>query len=211
MPLDIIQDAILNRKMGEMEGLIDRALEQDLDPKKIMNVGLITPMDIIGKQFSEGTIFVPEMMLSAMIMKTGLERLRPHLLSRDLETRGKILIGTVKGDLHDIGKNIVALMLEASGFDVVDLGIDLESDVFIQKIEEHEPQILGLSALLTTTMNEITNVVEAMIKAGVRDKVKVIVGGAPLNQEFARQVGTDGYGADATEAVRICKELIGDF
>lgn len=203
-----IQNAIIERNKDQIEGLVETALHSGIDPQKIVNDGLIAPMDVIGRQFSDGTIFVPEMMLSALIMKMGLEVVKPHLIGRDVPPQGIVLMGTVQGDLHDIGKNIVIMMMEASGFRVIDLGIDVAAEVFVEKIKEHKPDVLGLSSLLTTTMGEIKNVLTLLEKAKIRNHVKVIVGGGPINERFARDVGSDGYGKDAVDAVRLCRNLI---
>jgi 5-methyltetrahydrofolate--homocysteine methyltransferase len=208
MEIGRIQKAILERKKDEIEELVNRALESGVDPEEIMNEGLIAPMDVIGRQFSDGTIFVPEMMLSALIMKMGLSKVKPHLSGLDIKPQGTIMMGTVKGDLHDIGKNIVIMMMEASGFSVVDLGVDVKAEIFVQKIKEDKPNVLGLSSLLTTTMGEIKNVIKLMEDAEIRNKVKVIVGCGPIDERFAKDVGSDGYGKDATEAVRVCRELM---
>jgi 5-methyltetrahydrofolate--homocysteine methyltransferase len=208
MPFDEIQDAIINHKLAEITGLVDQALDAGFQPSDIMEQGLIAPMDLIGERFASGDIYVPEMMVSAHVMKAGLDQLKPHLMGGEIKSKGRVLIGTVKGDLHDIGKNIVAMMIEAAGFEVIDLGIDQSADVIAQKIKEYNPGVLGLSALLTTTMNEIMNVLEVLSEQGIREQVKVIVGGAPLSPEFAAEVGADGFGANATEAVNLCKQFM---
>lgn len=206
--IEEIKEAIVQRRKDVIEALVEKAVNSAIDPEKIMAEGLISPMDLIGKQFSDGTIFVPEMMLSAMIMKSGLEKLKPYFAENNITSEGTVLIGTVKGDMHDIGKNIVIMMLEASGFTVIDLGIDVQREVFVEKLREHDADILAMSALLTTTMGEIKNVIKLIKDEGIRDRIGVIVGGAPIDQAFAREVGADGYGADATEAVKVCKEII---
>jgi 5-methyltetrahydrofolate--homocysteine methyltransferase len=206
--LEKVREAILAHKKDDIESLVERALEQGLEPNRIMEEGLIAPMDIIGEKFASGEIFVPEMMVSALIMKMGLEKVKPHLMGGQLESKGRVLIGTVKGDLHDIGKNIVAMMMEASGFEVIDLGVDLSAEDIAEKVKELKPGVLGLSALLTTTMGQIQNVLTVLTEMGLRDQVKVIVGGAPLNNEFAEKVGADGYGDNATEAVALCKKFM---
>jgi 5-methyltetrahydrofolate--homocysteine methyltransferase len=206
--IEEIKEAIVQRRKDVIEALVEKAVNSAIDPEKIMAEGLISPMDLIGKQFSDGTIFVPEMMLSAMIMKSGLEKLKPYFTDKNVTSQGTVLIGTVKGDMHDIGKNIVIMMLEASGFTVIDLGTDVQREVFVEKLREHDADILAMSALLTTTMGEIKNVIKLIKDEGIRDRIGVIVGGAPIDQAFAQEVGADGYGADATEAVKVCKEII---
>jgi 5-methyltetrahydrofolate--homocysteine methyltransferase len=165
-------------------------------------------MESIGQEFKSGRLFVPEVLLAARAMNAGLAVLEPHLSASGRLARGKALIGTVQGDLHDIGKNMVIIMLRGVGFDVVDLGINVSADDFVRKVVEEKPHILGLSALLTTTMPQMKRVIEGLAKAGLRDKVKVMVGGAPVSPTFARQIGADGYAADAGEAVEVAKELV---
>ena len=208
MILQDIRDAILEHKKDAIIGLVEKALEEGLEPEVIMDEGLISPMDIIGEKFASGEIYVPEMMVSAMIMKTGLEKVKPHLVDGGQKSRGRVMIATVKGDLHDIGKNIVAMMMEASGFEVIDLGVDLSAEAIAEKVIELRPGVLGLSALLTTTMGEIENVIKVLTEQGLRSEIKVIVGGAPLNQDFADLVGADGYGGNATDAVVLCKKFL---
>ena len=208
MPLDSIQDAILNNKVNDIVLLVDQALDSGFKPEEIMEQGLIAPMDLIGERFASDEIYVPEMMIAAHVMKLGLDRIKPLLVGGEVSSKGRVLIGTVKGDLHDIGKNIVAMMIAAAGFELIDMGVDKSAETIAQKVKELNPGVLGLSALLTTTMNEIINVIEVLDEQGIRDQVKVIVGGAPLTQEFADEVGADGFGANATEAVNLCKHFM---
>jgi uroporphyrinogen decarboxylase len=207
-PIQSIKDAVNQLKQGEIAGLVRDALSANLDPLVIINDGLIKAMDEVGKNFAANKIFVPEMMVSAMTMKAGLDLLKPLLKGGGSFSRGRVMIATVKGDLHDIGKNIVAMMLEGSGFEVIDLGINVNGSVILEKIREAKPSILGLSALLTTTMPEMERVVQLLRSEGIRDSVKVVVGGAPLNAKFAEEIGADGYGADAASAVDLCKRLV---
>lgn len=207
-PIRSIKDAVNQLKQGEIAGLVRDALSANLDPLVIINDGLIKAMDEVGKNFAANKIFVPEMMVSAMTMKAGLDLLKPLLKGGGSFSRGRVVIATVKGDLHDIGKNIVAMMLEGSGFEVIDLGINVNGSVILEKIREAKPSILGLSALLTTTMPEMERVVQLLRSEGLRDSVKVVVGGAPLNSRFAEEIGADGYGADAASAVDLCKRLV---
>jgi 5-methyltetrahydrofolate--homocysteine methyltransferase len=165
-------------------------------------------MDIVGKRFADGDIYVPEMLVSARTMKLGLELIKPILGSAEAEDRGTILMGTVKGDLHDIGKNLVTMMLEGAGFKVVDLGVDVKIDDLIETLKREKADILGLSALLTTTMPEMQKVIEVLQAEGLRDQVRVLVGGAPIDQKFAEQIGADGYGEDAAEAVQLARQLV---
>lgn len=207
-PLQSIRDAVIQLKQGEIAKLVSNALSANLDPLVIINDGLIKAMDEVGKNFAANKIFVPEMMVSAMTMKTGLDLLKPLLKAGGSFSRGRVMIATVKGDLHDIGKNIVAMMLEGAGFDVIDLGINVEGSAIINKLRENKPNILGLSALLTTTMPEMDRVLKLLSAEGLRGTVKVIVGGAPLSAKFAEEIGADGYGADAATAVDLCKQLV---
>jgi corrinoid protein of di/trimethylamine methyltransferase len=204
-----IRQAVIDIKIGEIEDLVRDAVDSGENLELILNEGLISAMDVVGRMFSEGKVFVPEMMVSAMAMKKGLGVLQPYLLKGGAaSSRGTLLIGTVKGDIHDIGKNLVAMMLEGAGYNVVDLGIDQPAQHFVEKVRELKPDVLGLSGLLSVTMMEMGSVIEALRDAGLRDSVKVIVGGAPVTQDFADKIGADGYGKDAAEAVKIVKALV---
>jgi len=194
---------------GEIKGHIQELLDRRVSPQDILNRGLLAAMESIGQEFKNGLLFVPEVLLAARAMNAALAVLEPHLSPSGRQARGKALIGTVQGDLHDIGKNMVIIMLRGVGFEVVDLGINVSADDFLRKVVEEKPHILGLSALLTTTMPQMKKVIEGLAKAGLRDKVKVMVGGAPVSPTFARQIGADGYAADAGEAVEVAKKLIG--
>lgn len=186
------------------QGLLDRGFKA----KEILHVGMLPAMEVIGAKFTNGTVFIPEVLMSARAMNEALKVLEPYLATADKESIGKIMIDTVRGDLHDIGKNMVFTMLKSVGFDVVDLGVNVKVDVFVQRVAREKPDVLGLSALLTTTMPQIRDVIDALSEAGLRDKVKVLIGGAPVNQKFADDVGADGYGADAGAAVGLAKELL---
>ena len=174
----------------------------------IIDEGLIAAMDEVGDNFSKGTIFVPQMLRSAKTMQECMKLLEPLLKEGDTSSKGKVIIGTVKGDLHDIGKNLVIMMLEGQGFSVVDLGISVNTDKFVETVIEKKPDIVALSALLTTTMMEMKNTIVALEEAGLRNSVKIIVGGAPVTRAFADQIGADGYGYDAPGAAQKCKELV---
>ena len=169
---------------------------------------MLPAMEIIGERFKTGRVFIPEVLLSARAMNKATELLEPHLVKDEEEKGRRFLIGTVKGDLHDIGKNIVATMLKGVGFEIRDLGTSVDADAFVEAIKEYQPHILGLSALLTTTMLQMKTVIQAISEAGLRDKVKVIVGGAPVNQKFAHDIGADGYAEDAGAAVSEAKKLM---
>jgi corrinoid protein of di/trimethylamine methyltransferase len=192
----------------EIKGHIRELLDRKVNPQEILNRGLLAAMESIGQEFKNGRLFVPEVLLAARAMNAGLAMLEPHLSSSGRQARGKALIGTVQGDLHDIGKNMVIIMLRGVGFDVVDLGINVSADDFVGKVSKEKPHILGLSALLTTTMPQMKRVIEGLAKAGLRDKVRVLVGGAPVSPTFARQIGADGYASDAGEAVEVAKKLV---
>ena len=206
--LQIITNAILEHKKDDIQKLVTEALEAGIEPDSIIDDALILAMDKVGRDFADGTIFVPEMMVSALVMQMGLDVIKPHLAGGEMKTLGTVLLGTVQGDLHDIGKNIVAMMMAANGFKVIDLGINLPVQTIVEKVMEHKPDILGLSALLTTTMPEMQNTLAALAESGLRDRVKIIVGGAPVDLDFADTIGADGYGRDASDAVKICKQLL---
>ena len=206
--LETIKAAVVYGKHGEIVELVRRSVDAGDDPNRIINEALIAAMDVVGQKFASNEIFVPEMLASAFTMKKGLEIVKPCLGGEKSKSMGTILMGTVKGDLHDIGKNLVIMMLEGAGFNVVDLGVDLSVEKVVEKVEEIKPRILGLSALLTTTMPEMKRVIEVLEQKGLRQKVKVLVGGAPVDARFAEKIGADGYGKDAAEAVRLAREII---
>ena len=207
--LNTIKDAVIGGKHGEIKGLVQQALDAGIDPGAIVNNALIAAMDVVGKDFGESKIFVPEMLVSAVTMKAGLEVVKPHLSDGQSQSRGTIIMATVKGDLHDIGKNLVTMMLEGAGFKVMDLGVDLGVDKLIDQVKAIKPDILGLSALLTTTMPEMQKVIGELKAQGLRDQIKVLVGGAPVDRGFADKIGADGYGANASEAVELARRFTG--
>jgi len=188
---------------------VTEALEAGEDPNMLLNEGMIAAMDELGARFTNGEIFVPEMMVSAKAMKSGVAVLKPHLSEGATSVIGAVAIGTVAGDMHDIGKNLVAMMLESAGFEIFDLGADVSAEKFVQAIQEN-PQIsiVCCSALLTTTMAGMKTTIDALAAAGLRDKVKVLIGGAPITQEFCDEIGADGYGDDAAAAVRLAKGFV---
>ena len=206
MELEKLTDAIVAGNMNAAVEMSKQAVEAGIEPKAIISEYLIKGMEIIGARFGEGKAFVPNLLMSARAMKGCLDLLKPLMKGDTSIMYGKVVIGTVKGDLHDIGKNLVASMFEGSGFEVVNLGINVEADKFVQAIKENDADILVLSALLTTTMGYMKDVMKA---AGLRDKVKIMVGGAPVNADFAAQVEADVYTADANEAVLVAKKLLG--
>ena len=200
--------ALSQGKMEEVKNLVLEGLEDGESPETVLNEGLIQAMDRVGAKFKSGEIYIPEVLIASRAMHIGLAVLKP-ILSQSTHTRaGKVLIGTVKGDLHDIGKNLVVMMLEGGGFEVGDLGIDVPTQKFIEAIHALQPQVLGMSALLTTTLMEMKNTIQAIEKAGLRKKIKIIVGGAPVNENFAKEIGADGYASDAVSAVDLVKSLI---
>jgi len=191
-----------------IEGLVKKALAEGYSAADVLNQGLIGGMSIIGKEFKARDLWVPDVLLAARNMKQGVEILRPNFSQEGHQAKGKIILGTVKGDIHDIGKNLVAIMMSGSGLEVIDLGIDIPVEKFLAAVEEHKPQILGLSALLTTTMLEMKKVIEAVRKSPLAQKPYVIIGGAPVTESFAREIGADGYGADAVAAVEVALKLL---
>ena len=206
MSIDSIREAVMNYENDKVVELVKQELSQGTDISKILNDGLIGAMDEIGKLFSAGELFVPEMLMAAQAMKAGLEELKPHMTKGDTTSKGTVVIGTVKGDLHDIGKNLVAMMMEGAGFEVIDLGIDVDTEKFIQAAEEHKADVICMSALLTTTMPEMKVVIDTLKERGLN--YKTMVGGAPVTQEFADQIGADGYSPDAASAVEKARLLI---
>jgi 5-methyltetrahydrofolate--homocysteine methyltransferase len=206
--IEQIKQAVVNGKHHDISTMIQQAIEDKVDTDRIINEALIGAMDIVGRKFAAYEIFVPEMLVSAFTMKKGLEILKPLLEGTWIQSKGTILIGTVKGDIHDIGKNLVAMMLEGAGYNVVDLGIDLSVDKVIAEVAELNPDILALSALLTTTMPEMEKVIKTLEEKGMRRSIKVMVGGAPIDAKFAEKIGADGYGKDAGEAVQLAKKLM---
>jgi len=188
--------------------LVQQALDQGMAPSEILQGGLITGMDEVGRDFKAGDLFVPEVLIAARAMHAGMDILRPLLVEGEVPSMGKCVIGTVQGDLHDIGKNLVKMMLEGAGFEIVDLGVDVKSSAFVDAVREHRPDVLGLSALLTTTMVYIGAVIEALEEAGLRHSVKIMIGGAPVTAVFSEQVGADGYAPDAASAVDTARELV---
>jgi 5-methyltetrahydrofolate--homocysteine methyltransferase len=206
--LQKIYDSVLNGEMDETAGYVQAALDAHIDPGVILNDGMISAMQEVGRLFEEGEYFVPEMLIAARAMQDGLALLKPYLVQADVQSAGKVVIGTVKGDLHDIGKNLVAMMLEGAAFEIIDLGVDVSPDKFVEAVKTHQPRIVGLSALLTTTMPSMRTTIEALTAAGVRDQVKVIVGGAPVTEAFARDIGADGFAPDASRAVRLTRTLV---
>ena len=195
-------------KVEEVKKLTQEALEAGIAVELILKEGLIQAMDRVGVKFKNGEVYIPEVLIAARAMHAGMAVLKPVLSKSTGRMAGKVIIGTVKGDLHDIGKNLVIMMLEGGGFEVVDLGIDVSVEKFIEAIKIHQPHVVGMSALLTTTMREMKNNIQAVEWAGLRSQVKMIVGGAPVTEKFAREIGADGYAPDAASAVELVRSLI---
>ena len=206
--LNNISESLQRGAAEKVEELVKKALEENLLPKDILENGLIKGMDIIGAKFKKNEVYVPEVLIAARAMHAGMSILRPKLAETGVKNIGKVAMGTVKGDLHDIGKNLVKMMLEGAGFEVIDLGIDVSPDKFVEAVKEHKPNIIGMSALLTTTMVNMAEVIKALEAAGLRDKVKIMIGGAPITQNYADQIGADGYSPDAASAVDKAKTFI---
>ena len=206
-PIQAIRNAIIGLEREKIGALVRSAVAAGCPAEQIIQDGFIAAMDQVGKSFAANTIFVPEMMVSAMTMKEGLDLVKPMLQGQNAFSRGRVMLATVKGDLHDIGKNIVGMMLEGAGFEVIDLGINIDTPAILRKVCELQPKVLGLSALLTTTMPEMGRVIQELHSDGMRLQVKVMVGGAPLSAKFAGEIGADGYAADAATAVDLCRKL----
>ena len=206
--IEAIKATVVTGRHKEIETLVKKAIEDKVPPETIISDAMIEGMNMVGRQFSEHEIFVPEMLVSSVTMKKGLDLLEPLLKSGGAQPRGTVIMCTVKGDVHDIGKNLVVMMLEGAGFEVINLGVDQGMEELIEKVKEHKPDILGLSALLTTAMPEMQRVIESLEASGLRGQVKVMVGGAPVSAAFARKIGADGYGRDAGEAVQVAKSFM---
>lgn len=208
--MEQISKSVIKGMDKEIEKLTKEALEAGKTAKEILDEGLIPGMDYVGVQFGKGAMFIPEVLLSARAMKASMDILRPLLAESGARmTRGKVVIGTVKGDLHDIGKNLVGIMLEGAGFEVHNLGKNVPPEAFVEVAREMKPDVIGMSALLTTTMGMMQKTINALTEAGVRDQVKIMVGGAPVTADFAEQIGADGFGFDAAAAVNLTKEFVG--
>lgn len=203
-----IFSAIIDGNAPEATNALKSALEAGVDPSNILNDGMIAAMREVGKRFEEGEYYVPEMLVAARAMQSALVLLKPHLKDANIKSAGKVAIGTIKGDLHDIGKNLVAMMLEGAGYEIVDLGTDVAPEKFVSAVQSQAVDIVALSALLTTTMPNMKTIVEALQAAGLRNQVKVMIGGAPVTESYARQIGADGYAPDASRAVVLAQSLI---
>jgi 5-methyltetrahydrofolate--homocysteine methyltransferase len=208
MNADNFYKAISEGKMEDVKKLTQEALDAGEKADSVLKEGLLPAMEQIGIKFKNNEIYIPEVLIAARAMHAGMAILKP-ILSKSAGTRSaKVIVGTVKGDLHDIGKNLVVMLLEGGGFDVVDLGIDVSPDKFVEAIKKHQPQVVGMSALLTTTMREMKGTIEAIQEAGLRKQVKAIIGGAPVTERYAKEIGADGYAADAASAVDLARSLL---
>jgi 5-methyltetrahydrofolate--homocysteine methyltransferase len=206
--LEEISTAVIEGDLGEIADLTDDALDQDLSADEILNKGLMPGMDHVGVEFKAGNMFVPEVLRSAKTMQISMDILKPLLAESGVKLVGKVLLGTVKGDLHDIGKNLVGMMCEGAGFEVKDIGKDVAPEDFVATVKEYEPDVVGMSALLTTTMRSMESTIKVLEEAGLRDKVKIMIGGAPVTQAFADQIGADGYASNAASAAELAKKFV---
>ena len=205
---EALKEAIMGGDDKEVEAQVNQALGEGADAKEIMTNGLIGGMEVVGKRFKAGEMFLPEVLLSTEVMHKGLDIINPLLAKSGHKGLGTVVIGTVEGDIHDIGKRIVCFLLEGNGFEVIDLGVDVKADVFVQAIEEHKPNILGMSALLTTTMLNMGSTIDLLKEKGLRGRVKIIVGGAPISEQFAKSIGADGYVLESGSSVELVKKLL---
>ncbi len=206
---DALTGAVIKGDVKSALAETQSALDAGTNPQDILDKGLTAAMDVVGEKFSKGLMFVPQMLRSAKVMQECMKLLKPLFKEGDIISKGKVLIGTVKGDLHDIGKNIVSMMMEGAGFAITDLGVDVSPEIFVQKSQEIEPDIVALSALLSTTMPAMPQTIEALQKAGLREKVKVMIGGAPVTEKYAQEIKADSYASDAGSAVSKAKKLLG--
>lgn len=202
-----ISEKLQAGKTKDIKALIPQALEAGVPAKEILEDGLLAGMNIVGAKFKNNEIFVPEVLISARAMKAGTDILKPYLVSANVQAAGKVVLGTVKGDLHDIGKNLVKMMLEGKGLEVIDLGVDVDPQAFVDAAKEHEAGVICCSALLTTTMGEMRNVVELSKEAGIRENVKIMIGGAPITDEYCREIGADAYTSDAASCAEVARSF----
>ena len=203
-----ISESLQKGRLKDVKELINKALEEGVGADVILNEGLLAGMDIIGGKFKRNEVYVPEVLIAARAMNAGAEILKPRLVDMGVQSVGKVVLCTVKGDLHDIGKNLVKMMLEGKGLEVIDLGIDISAEKVVEAVKEHSPQIVALSALLTTTMGEQKVVIDALKEAGLRDQIKVMIGGAPITQAYADEIGADAFTPDAATCAEVAKEFV---
>lgn len=207
--LEQLAENLIKGKAQEVNELTQKAVDAGLGPGEILNDGLVAGMSVIGARFKRNEVYVPEVLIAARAMKSGMAILKPLLAESGIKAKGTVCLGTVKGDLHDIGKNLVCMMLEGAGYEVVDLGVNVEAEKFVAAAQENNADVIGMSALLTTTMTMMKATIDAFQEAGARDSIKIVVGGAPLTQNFADEIGADGYAPDAASAVDVVEQLIG--
>jgi 5-methyltetrahydrofolate--homocysteine methyltransferase len=205
-----LRQSVIDGDMHGTQAIVPEALADGISPERILKEGLISAMGEVGARFEKGEFYVPEMLISARAMKSGLALLRPHLVAANFQAVGKVVIGTVQGDLHDIGKNVVGMMLEGVGFEVIDLGADVSAESYVTAAQKHQPDLLACSALLTTTMPHMQTIIQQLDEAGLRQQVKVMIGGAPVTEAYANQIGADGYAPDAAAAASLAKALLGE-
>lgn len=207
--IEELSNLVENGKIMEVVPAVKEALEEGIEPLTILNEGLVAPINRLGEKFRVGEIYVPELLIASKGMKMGAEVIKPLLMSENVEKLGKIVFCTVAGDMHDIGKNLVVMLLESAGFEVIDLGMDVDAEEIVEAIEENpDVKILGMSAMLTTTMYAMKDTIEVLEEAGLRNRVKIMIGGAPVNQDFADSIGADGYSTNAPAAVELAKKLM---
>jgi len=205
---DVLAEGIMKGDESVVESEVNKALNEGAEARDILVKGLIGSMSVIGKRFGAGEMFLPEVLMSAHAMHKGLNIVKPLLAKAGQKAMGRVVIGTVEGDIHDIGKKIVGFLLEGNGFEVIDLGVDVKAEAFAQAIGEHKPDILGMSALLTTTMPNMRKTIDLLKDRGLREKIRIVVGGAPVNEEFAKSIGADGYAPEAGSAVELVKKVM---
>ncbi len=207
--VNAVREAVIAGNAPETEAAVQAGLAAGLSAKSLLDDGLVEAMREVGALFEEGEYFVPELLVSARAMKAGLALLRPHLAEAAVEPKGKVVIGTVRGDMHDIGKNLVGMMLEGAGFEIIDLGVNVAPERFVETVQSEQPDIVALSALLTTTMPNMGVVIDQLKAAGLRDRVKVLVGGAPVTETFAQRIGADGFAPDASQCATLANGIVG--
>jgi 5-methyltetrahydrofolate--homocysteine methyltransferase len=206
--LDDLRNSVIKGELNATQDQVNQALAENIPPEEILTEGLISAMTEVGRMFENGEFYIPEMLISARAMKGGLAILRPKLAAANIKAIGKVVIGTVQGDLHDIGKNLVGMMLEGAGFEVIDLGVDVSPEKYIAAVNEHNPDLIGCSALLTTTMPRMKDILLALQAAGLRDSVKVMIGGAPVTEQYAKDIGADIFAQDAASAAQYARQLM---
>ena len=206
--LDDLRTCVIDGDMNQTQKLVQEAIAENIPAEHILKEGLISAMAEVGRLFESGEYFMPEMLIAARAMKSGLTLLRPHLIAANVHAVGKVVIGTAQGDIHDIGKNLVGMMLEGAGFEVIDLGVDVPPEKYVQAVRDHHPDLVACSALLTTTMLRMKEMITALDEAGLRGQVKVMVGGAPITESYAREIGADLFAPDAASAASRAKELL---